>query len=1027
MFPMPDGYHMRIKNLSIIVCAAIVGLFILISYITSEFVVVRGVDAIEGNAASEKMRQLRNYINGQQVQIGHIAVDWACWDDAYRFMQDMDPEFIKINLRQQMLVKLNLSSIAYYDRGGVHAAFVEDSAENWAPGQSAEAQRLFALLTRKLMQSADESVKGILMIGGVPFIVAAQKIRDTAMLLPPNGVVFMSRAMDAEFIRDVEHDTLLNFSILPVDVFNNVPTAADDTTGFKTVREDGAVNSYSIMRDVFDCSAFCLRLVTDREIAQLGKRMFMQNFILIVITGMGMLVAFLYFTERQILRRILSMQRQAQHIEKSSKPLKKIEIEGDDEIFDLSLKINSMIDALQSNEKFLQQTLDTLQAGVITIEPGSMKIRSINAFAQQFIGLPAEEIIGKPCYEFVCPRGVNLCPMDKDHCRTDLVAGNLVAADGAQKNIVKSVRAIQMNGEEIYLESFVDITDLETTRQELQRSEERYKTLFMNTGTATAVISSTGLIFLTNTEFSKLVGLPSEEIEGKLFISKFLGKNLFGPQQLFAAESSSIREKYEMEIATHWGKTASVLVTLARIPDSGLSVISLLDISERSAMEKELAYRANHDLLTGLANKSLAEEKLLGALREAAITGGKVGVLLIDLDRFKQVNDSFGHSLGDKLLRQAAERLTYLARQEDCVARTGGDEFVIVAGRVHNISQIEALAKNVLCALNRCFYVDEYSIYLSASIGIACYPDNGETMEALLQSADLAMYRAKAKGKNTYAFFTEDLTVAANDRMALETEMFRAMDSAAFDVYYQPKVNIAHKTLAGCEALVRWKRADGSWVSPAVFIPLAEETGLVRRLDMYVLRRACRQQREWETQGLGSVRVAVNMSGRSIIAESFVDDVLDVLGREDVRPENIGIEITETAFMLNMAEASRAIAALSEQGIKIYLDDFGTGYSSLYYLHTLPIASLKIDKSFIDGINAPANASNEMVKTVLTLASGLGMATVAEGVETRDQAEFLAENGCKVIQGYLFSPAISGSDFAEYLKESHSRIAAALV
>ena len=169
------------------------------------------------------------------------------------------------------------------------------------------------------------------------------------------------------------------------------------------------------------------------------------------------------------------------------------------------------------------------------------------------------------------------------------------------------------------------------------------------------------------------------------------------------------------------------------------------------------------------------------------------------------------------------------------------------------------------------------------------------------------------------------------------------------------------------------------------------------------------------------------MSGRSIIAESFVDDVLDVLGREDVRPENIGIEITETAFMLNMAEASRAIAALSEQGIKIYLDDFGTGYSSLYYLHTLPIASLKIDKSFIDGINAPANASNEMVKTVLTLASGLGMATVAEGVETRDQAEFLAENGCKVIQGYLFSPAISGSDFAEYLKESHSRIAAALV
>jgi len=1017
---------MRIKQLSFIVCAAIVGLFVLISYITSEVVVLRGVDAIEGKSSSEKMEQLRNHLHAQQTQLSHIAVDWGCWDDAYRFMQDSNADFIATNLRQQMLAKLNVSSIAYYGCGAVHTAIAVDSSEDWDSGKSAEAQRLFAFLTRKIMSGTDEGLMGIVMISGVPHIMAAQKIRDTAMLLPANGVVFVTRAMDAGFIKDTEHDTLLNFSIVPVDVFNNVRMPADDETGFKTVREDGAVNSYSVVRDVFDCSAFCLRLVTDREIAQLGKRMFMQNFVLIVMTGMGMLVAFLYFAEKQILRRILSMQKQAQHIEKSSKPLKKIEIQGDDEIFDLSMKINSMIDALQSNEKFLQQTLDTLQAGVVTIDPRTQKIRSINAFAQQFIGLPAEEIVGKPCHEFICPQGVERCPMDKDSTKAELLAGKLVSADGTQKTIVKSVRAIQMNGEEIYLESFVDITDLETTRQELQRSEERYKTLFMNTGTATAVISSTGLIFLTNTEFSNLVGIPTAQIEGKLFISRFLGKGGLGPKNLDDEHARSTRVKYETELQTHSGKTANVLVTQARIPDSGLSVISLLDISERSAMEKELAYRANHDLLTGLANKSLAEERLLSALKDASDAGGMVGVLLVDLDRFKQVNDSFGHSLGDKLLRQAAERLTYLARSDDCVARTGGDEFVIVAGKVHDRRQIEALAKNVLCSLNRCFYVDEYSIYLSASIGIACYPDNGGTMESLLQSADLAMYRAKAKGKNTYEFFTEDLTVAANDRMALETELFRAMDAAVFEVHYQPKINIADKTLEGCEALVRWKRADGNWISPSVFIPLAEETGLVRRLDMFVLRRACRQQSEWLAQGLGNVRVAVNMSGRSIAAETFAGDVLDLLRREGVRPDHVGIEITETAFMSNMAEASRAIAALSEQGVRIYLDDFGTGYSSLYYLHTMPIASLKIDKSFIDGINAPANASNEMVKTVLTLASGLGMSTVAEGVETREQAEFLAENGCRVIQGYLFSPALKGSDFAAFLLDYPARVAAPL-
>lgn len=1013
---------MRIKQLSFLVCAAIVGLFVLISYITSELVVVRGVDAIEGNSSSEKMKQLRNHLHAQQTQLNRLAADWACWDDAYRFMQDSDEDFVKVNLQQQVLAKINVSSIAYYNKDGTHTAFAADSTEDWDSGRSAEAQRLFSNLTRKLMNSADEGLVGILMIGGVPHIMAAQKIRDTAMLLPANGVEFMTRAMDADFIKDVAHDTLLNFTIMPVDVFNNVPAPADGDTGFKTVREDGAVNSYSIIRDVFDCAAFCVRLVTDREIAKLGRRMFIQNFVLIVVTGLGMLVAFLYFAEKQILRRILSMQRQAQHIEKDGSQLKKIEIQGDDEIFDLSMKINSMIDALQSNEKFLQQTLDTLQAGVITIEPGSMKIRSINAFAQQFIGLPAEEIVGKPCHEFICPRGVDLCPIGKGGCsKPELLAGKLVSADGTQKTIVKSVRAIQMNGEEIYLESFVDITDLETTRKELQRSEERYKTLFMNTGTATAVISRTGLIFLTNTEFSNLVGLPSDEIEGKLFISRFLGKGDSAPQG-----QANANEKYETEIQTHSGKTANVLVTRARIPDSGLSVISLLDISERSAMEKELSYRANHDLLTGLANKALAETHLVSALRDASASGGMVGVLLVDLDRFKQVNDSFGHSLGDKLLQQAAERLTYLARHDDCVSRTGGDEFVIVAGKVRDKSQIEAMAKNALCALNRCFYVEEYSIYLSASIGIACYPDNGGTMEALLQSADLAMYRAKARGKNTYAFFTEDLTIAANDRMAIETELFRAMDSAAFEVHYQPKINTADRTLEGCEALVRWKRENGNQISPAVFIPLAEETGLIRRLDMFVLRRACRQQRQWQAQGLGNVRVAVNMSARSIVAETFVKDVLDVLTREGVRPEHLGVEITETAFMSNMIEASRAIAALSEQGVKIYLDDFGTGYSSLYYLHSLPIASLKIDKSFIDGINIPANSTNELVRTILALASGLGMATVAEGVETREQAEFLEENGCSVIQGYLFSPALEGEAFAAFLQTYAARIAEAL-
>ena len=663
-----------------------------------------------------------------------------------------------------------------------------------------------------------------------------------------------------------------------------------------------------------------------------------------------------------------------------------------------------------------------LQAGVITINPRNMNILSINAFAQKLIGLPQKNIVGKPCHEFICPDGMDMCPILNGKPADDLLVGTLRIADGSKKTIIKCARQIELNNEKIYLESFVDITDVENIRKELHRSEERYKTLFMNTGTATAVLSSNGLIFLTNREFSHLVGMPSAEIEKKLFISHFLqtdSKGIMPPRNADSGHSV----KYEAEIKNSEGRMTTVIVTSARIPNSGLAVISLLDISERSAMERELAYRANHDLLTGLANKIFAEAQLKIAMRDARATGAMGGVLFIDLDRFKQVNDSFGHSLGDKLLRQAAERLARIVRKEDCVARTGGDEFLIVAEKASGRGELEAMAKNALLALNRCFYIEEYSIYLSASIGIACFPDDGASVEALVQSADLAMYRSKEKGKNTYTFFTENMTEAVSDRMALETELFKAVDDDGFEVHYQPKVNVVTGFVEGCEALLRWRKPKE--VPPSVFVPLAEEIGLVRRLDMFVLRTACRQWRAWNSMGY-AVPLAVNMSGRSIVSESFAAEVLGMLERENMPPGSLGIEITETAFMANLAEAASAISLLHEQGVQIYLDDFGTGYSSLYYLHTMPIACLKIDKKFIDGINAPANASNELVKTVLTLAASLGKATVAEGVETREQLDFLMENGCAVIQGYIFSKALSREDASAFLQEQQERIAAVL-
>ena len=1018
---------MRIKQLSLLVCSIIIALFVVISYVTSELVVSRGIDAIESKQASASMTLLRNYLHAAETQIDELAVDWACWDDTYRFMQDINEEYVSTNLKPSALERLNVSTLALFTINDGLAASVGMTNEKQPAYQRFEAQRVYRRVAEKLMGSMEEVLTGIVMVNGTPHIFSARKIRDTAMVLPANGVLIMARAIDGRFIATVAHDTLLKFSVTPVVTYEYESALANAETGYKIAANHGVLTTYSIVDDAFGNAAFCLKLDTDRGIMVLGRQMFVQNFLLVVVSGITLLIAFVIFTEKKILRRILSIERQAQHIGKSSKSMRNITISGDDEIFDLSVNINSMIDTLKSNEKFLQQTLDTLQAGVITISPDTHNILSINAFAEEFIGLPRDEIVGKPCHGFICPKGAADCPVADCNARPELLVGSLMQADGTQKTIVKSVRAIEVNGEKIFLETFIDITDLEKTRQELHRSEERYKTLFMNTGTASAVMSSNGLIFLINTEFSHLVGLPPEEIEEKLFISQFLKEDLRNTRRRPGESAPRHSKKFETSITSSTGKKIDVLVSHAIVPDSGLSIVSLLDISDRKAMEDELSYRANHDLLTGLANKTLLDERLREAMGLARNNGRMVGLLLIDLDRFKQVNDSFGHSLGDKLLRQASERLTYLARKDDCVARTGGDEFIVMTGDVSDRTQLEYMAKNIMYSLNRCFYIEDYSIYLSASIGIACFPDDGDTTETLMQSADLAMYQSKDRGKNTYTFFAEDFNVAVNSRMALETALFKAMEENALEVYFQPKVDVSSAKVVGCEALVRWKNEKGVYVPPSVFIPLAEETGLVKRLDMFVLHNACRQLRAWEDAGCNAdVHLAVNMSARSILSDGFMEEITEILRRERVTPEQIGVEITETAFMSDLTQASSIISKLSDAGIRIFLDDFGTGYSSLYYLHTMPIACLKIDKRFIDGINAEEGNSDELVKTIITLAEGLGMTTVAEGVETREQLDFLRANGCSVIQGYIFSPALSGADFAAFLADQQKRIVSVL-
>ncbi|MBQ7617246.1 MAG: EAL domain-containing protein, partial [Desulfovibrio sp.] len=440
----------------------------------------------------------------------------------------------------------------------------------------------------------------------------------------------------------------------------------------------------------------------------------------------------------------------------------------------------------------------------------------------------------------------------------------------------------------------------------------------------------------------------------------------------------------------------------------------LLHKAELRFMRREVAYRTGHDSLTGLVNKHLVPERLAALWQKARGEGTQLGVLYINLNRFKQVNDSYGHEEGDELLKEAAWRLRKLGASGSLTARPGGDKFLL--GVIcEQPSELQGLAEKVLAMLHLPFQLKKVAVHVGASIGISLAPQDGEDARLLVHRAELAMHCSKLAKEDDWAFFTPVMEEEASRNMELESALYAALEERSLQVFYQPKVNIKTRDVAGCEALVRWKKKDGTFIPPPVFIPLAEECGLITEVDLFVLRRACRQVRSWHNQGC-AVPVAVNMSVQSILTDDFARTVLKILDEEEVPHGLIELEITESCLMTNLEKALAAITELNAAGIHIALDDFGTGYSSLQYLSAMPISCLKIDKKFVDDIYSGKDTAQSLVKSILNLAANLGMTTVSEGVEEHRQLNFLMANGASVIQGYLFSKPLDGPSCGEFLR-----------
>ena len=425
---------------------------------------------------------------------------------------------------------------------------------------------------------------------------------------------------------------------------------------------------------------------------------------------------------------------------------------------------------------------------------------------------------------------------------------------------------------------------------------------------------------------------------------------------------------------------------------------------------------AQHDFLTGLPNRVLLLDRMGQAVAQARRSCKHVALLFVDLDRFKHVNDSLGHEAGDRLLKEIAARLKACVRATDTVCRQGGDEFVVLLPEAPGINEVAHIAEKLLEACRRRHTIDGQDVHVGASVGISLFPDDGIDVDALTRNADAAMYHAKAIGRNNFQFYTPDMNARARERLALENQLRRALQRNEFVLHYQPILHLATKAVVGCEALLRWQEPSRGLLRPAEFLPLMEDSSLIVPISQWALREACRQGQEWQDAGLRPVPVAVNLSGAQFKRKDFLESVMSALDVSGMDPRYLDLEITESIVMGDASATVSLLRSLKDLGVRISIDDFGTGYSSLSHLRRFPIDTLKIDQSFMRDLDAGEDDAAAITSAIISMAKSLRQRVIAEGVESREQVEFLQIRGCDAMQGYYYKPPLPAEEFSRLLQ-----------
>ncbi len=678
--------------------------------------------------------------------------------------------------------------------------------------------------------------------------------------------------------------------------------------------------------------------------------------------------------------------------------------------------------ALERSSMEWSRAMDFFDDAIFIVDLDDRLIRANRAF-YELSGLSPAEVDGRQICEAIHPEGSCFhCPA----CRARREARDARVTmepdeNPARRPLEVTVTTIRdgRNQPIAVLSAIRDLTLSRETEQELTLAAS----VFEGSQEAVVIVDLEWHILRVNRAFSSLTALDAEAITGRP-VSELLGSLEGLPERIWTIVDKVGQHQGEASYRRRNGESFPVWYRISAQHDVRGQlmhyIVSLTDITDKKHSEQRIEHLAYYDMLTELPNRSLFIERLQHALDRVRRQRHQLAVLFLDLDRFKNINDTLGHLTGDEVLIAVAQRLRECVRHDDTVSRLGGDEFAVILEDIEGLAEVEGIARKVLEAMGNPVRLEAHELFVGGSIGISLFPEDGGDAETLLQHADSAMYRAKERGRNTYEFYTPELTRITSARLQMENDLRRALERDELLVYLQPQALVEDGRIVGAEALVRWEKPDGKLVSPGAFIPLAEETGLIEPIGRKVLFDACRQIAEWRDEGLADLRVAVNVAGYQILEGDIVGSVRDVLDATGIEPRQLELEITEGFVMSRPGDGIDALTRLRELGITLAIDDFGTGYSSLAYLKRLPIDRLKIDRSFIRDL--PDDRDDAAIaSTIIAMAGHLGLEVLAEGVEEEAQLEFLRRYGCEEFQGFYLSRPVPAKAFRKLLLQRHSR------